>query len=461
MAGGKIIETAGGAIQSNVTEKFETYSGGGISMTAANQNQFRGNAGGVLLAKTKKLNKLEVTKITGPYDENNQLVTSMLKGKRYTFKAEFNRKATDSEVNQTVWVYAWENDMSNRHLFDPGSKKVVPGKSISIQTGYVPNDVNYKKVAVYAYVYKPTAKGVVVNVTTLYPMLIIQGKRRKGMNDNNTGIANDLKYKTYSENEAGFNQLQQEIAQERFIKINKENKGAFGSGFLKKSDADLNKEASNAAKTIVDNIREFCKKSDADLFKIFKEGTNQFTRLGNGDVLHAMVDKAQRNEGGEYSNANLTRTAAEYDKCKKFMDDVTKIIIGEIKKSRNNIQRFKINNPQTNNGIIFPILEKNKINRPLLDGNFNGLRIAVNDVWAYQVFIKGCTISGSQYKLDLEYIFWDHFGLDMPDIEKFGDGAPLGVSYDIFIAWFIVQHFRGYKPFITKIPIVKSYKGSF
>jgi Protein of unknown function (DUF3289) len=459
MAGGKIIETAGGTIQSNVTEKFETFSGGGISMTAANQNQFRGNRGGVLLAKTKKTNKLEVIKITGPYDENNQLVTEMIKGKRYSFKAEFNRKATDSEVNQTVWVYAWENNMNDRHLFDPSTKKILPGKSISIQTGYIPNNLNYKKVAVYAYVYQPTAKGVVVNVTSLYPMLIIQGKHRKGRNDPNTDIADDMRYSTYTENEAGYNKLEQEITQERLRKLRAGNTGLFGSGNFRKSDADLFNEADSGAKNIVKKVKEYCKKSNSELFKIFKDGTDQFTSSGNRDVLHSMVDKVMRNEGGEFYSVNLTKTASEFDKIKTFITEVNKIILNEIKKNKNNIKRLQITNPQTDNGIIYPLMKD--IKKPLLDDRSNGLKIAVNDVWAYQVFIKSCTISGNQYNLDLEYIFWDHFGLDMPDIEKFGDANGWGYNLDIFIAWFVLQHFKGFKPFITKIPIVKSYKGSF
>lgn len=42
---------------------------------------------------------------------------------------------------------------------------------------------------------------------------------------------------------------------------------------------------------------------------------------------------------------------------------------------------------------------------------------------------------------------FDHFGLDYPDIEKY--------DYDIFIAWFILQHFRGYKPYYNQNIIYK------
>ena len=53
--------------------------------------------------------------------------------------------------------------------------------------------------------------------------------------------------------------------------------------------------------------------------------------------------------------------------------------------------------------------------------------------------------------MGLEYIYYDHFGLDFPDIHKY--------DKDIFYAWFVLQHFRGYKPFITKLDIAGEIKG--
>jgi len=55
--------------------------------------------------------------------------------------------------------------------------------------------------------------------------------------------------------------------------------------------------------------------------------------------------------------------------------------------------------------------------------------------------------------MKLNYIYWDHFGLDFPDIQKF--------DKDIFYSWFVLQHFRGYKPLTTKIDIVGELKGAF
>ena len=69
-----------------------------------------------------------------------------------------------------------------------------------------------------------------------------------------------------------------------------------------------------------------------------------------------------------------------------------------------------------------------------------------------QVYITEYTVKGNFYNIKLEYIYWDHFGLDYPDIQKY--------NKDIFFAWFVLQHFKGYQPFITKIDI-GSLRGSF
>ena len=54
----------------------------------------------------------------------------------------------------------------------------------------------------------------------------------------------------------------------------------------------------------------------------------------------------------------------------------------------------------------------------------------------------------------------DHFGLDVADIESYGSASKIikknwkvaVLASDMargFCAWFILQHLRGYKPFIT------------
>ncbi|WP_426485420.1 DUF3289 family protein [Flavobacterium sp. 2] len=103
------------------------------------------------------------------------------------------------------------------------------------------------------------------------------------------------------------------------------------------------------------------------------------------------------------------------------------------------------------NGKLFQSLKDKNVKSPIFDDNTSGLRIAINDVWTYQIYITRYKVNGNHFEMGLEYINYDHFGLDFPDIHKY--------DQDIFYASFVLQHFKNYKPFITKIDIVGELKG--
>jgi hypothetical protein len=92
--------------------------------------------------------------------------------------------------------------------------------------------------------------------------------------------------------------------------------------------------------------------------------------------------------------------------------------------------------------------------------NALGLRITWNDTWAYEVFIKKYELKNSgEYILTYEVILYDHFGLDLPDIEKFYKYQLWGIG-DGFQSWFVLQHLWNYPPFITKMSFVEKMKGN-
>ena len=83
-----------------------------------------------------------------------------------------------------------------------------------------------------------------------------------------------------------------------------------------------------------------------------------------------------------------------------------------------------------------------------------GLGITVHQVWSSKAELKNYRIdsAGQHWMCTLKYTFYDHFGLDWEDIEKHGsDRIPLYHTGDQFKAWFILQHYRSAKPFITEI----------
>jgi hypothetical protein len=65
-------------------------------------------------------------------------------------------------------------------------------------------------------------------------------------------------------------------------------------------------------------------------------------------------------------------------------------------------------------------------------------------------------LKGNKYEGTYQVTLWDHFGLDIDDM-KIDKPAR---HFDGFTAWFLLQHFRGYKPFITKITLDRELKGA-
>lgn len=84
----------------------------------------------------------------------------------------------------------------------------------------------------------------------------------------------------------------------------------------------------------------------------------------------------------------------------------------------------------------------------------SGLGITVHQVWSvkaelYNFRLDGCT---GYWSGDLLYTFYDHFGLDWEDILKNGNRIiPQYHTGDFFKAWYILQHYRNAKPFITEM----------
>jgi len=92
-----------------------------------------------------------------------------------------------------------------------------------------------------------------------------------------------------------------------------------------------------------------------------------------------------------------------------------------------------------------------------------GLGIAVHQVWSVKAEVKNYTYYKSKryWKGELQYTFYDTYGLDWEDIVKHGnDHLPQYHTGNCFKAWYILQHYRNAKPFITEMRINRPISGS-
>jgi hypothetical protein len=91
---------------------------------------------------------------------------------------------------------------------------------------------------------------------------------------------------------------------------------------------------------------------------------------------------------------------------------------------------------------------------PTFNDNFSGLGITIDAINYTCVVLKKFTITPQgKYVASIQVQMYDTFGLDDEDVKNFGEqnifkkvGAKLG-----FIAWWVLQHVKGYKHLNTKI----------
>jgi hypothetical protein len=196
-----------------------------------------------------------------------------------------------------------------------------------------------------------------------------------------------------------------------------------------------------------------------------------------------MIDKFRRDNGGIYQNEILTNYIKEHASTKRYCDGLEGYIKRKLKDNGGDVSKLednevdwmqkdqsgKISIEMTNeyrekkgktfsltpqyNGISFFTIS----NEEKWKNTREGVAISVGDVWATEVIITEYELNECTKKYNGRYqvTLWDHFGLDAGDIDW---NKPAG-CFDGFMAWFILQHFRGYRPFITRMTFNKSFKG--
>ena len=170
--------------------------------------------------------------------------------------------------------------------------------------------------------------------------------------------------------------------------------------------------------------------------------------LSNSDlstVASEMATRFQQGIGGTYSNSILTQYVQAHATTQKYVDTMKKLTIDELILNGGNIERLL-------NDYDFQKQIQDNVRLPVFNniGNlFNGLQILINDVWGSTVSIKNYYSDGKTFNGTLCFTLFDHFGLDLEDIEKAAGSDPG------FRAWYVLQHYdklKGqFRPFITEM----------
>lgn len=201
------------------------------------------------------------------------------------------------------------------------------------------------------------------------------------------------------------------------------------------------------------DIRVFDNLSDDTLFWDFEQTSSLYFARGElQGNLSRLIAKFRRNEGGVYEDAVMTAAADANERTAEFCRAVERDIADRINTAAGRISRIE------DATIHFNRRARGYNNIAYNNDRTGGLTIATNDIWAHEVSLIEYKRQGERYTAKYEIILWDHFGLDLPDMEKLFNILPS--AGEAFVTWFILQHLRGYKPFLTKIRIERTFEGT-
>jgi RHS repeat-associated protein len=201
--------------------------------------------------------------------------------------------------------------------------------------------------------------------------------------------------------------------------------------------------------------------TDDQLFKAFHEmSSSLFTSKEMTPVLEEMINFFESNSGGDlgknlspdgkgyavFTNDRLNQEVQSSEEGLKFLGKIQE----EITK--------QINTGVHPDDVVlkdFGDEQRPKFNDFLEYTVRRGLTIAINDTQAFEVTLSELTINeDGTYTGIFNATIYDHFGLDEGDVTK--NLFPLFG----FRAWYRLQRERGYRPFVTKVNISRSFSGT-
>lgn len=179
--------------------------------------------------------------------------------------------------------------------------------------------------------------------------------------------------------------------------------------------------------------------SDETLFEVMTDMCTSLFAMGELETnILAMIAHFRGSSGTNYSNPILTEAARNHASTQRFITHITEEFRKKMTELNGDATQLTsdsltlIGNPHFNTKLDI----------------IGGLTIAVNDVWAYDVNVVSYDRAGDNYQAQIRLNLYDHFGLDLPDVQNSTYQKLAG-----FRAWYVLQHVRGYKPFMVDMPV--------
>lgn len=370
-----------------------------------------------------------------------------LPGKEITYKVtRFNIQPTEEDKKRIRWVVKVD---------DKKEKQSQQGMSLKLK---IKKEWVGKEILVMPYLQRPTesvsAKTKVEEIK--FPILIARSMRRAGITKDSGG--NDVTREDITN--LGF--LLPGDKEKLRTKLNDDyDKLGYKGGWL----YSYSEKKKSRVEYALNEIENYNKKTNAELFKIMINDLDDWAMGDLDDNLVKMVKffKVNKSSSNNYEDIRLTKAIAKHTSTKKFINQVAPLIGAAIQEAKGDIALLKVEDDKTQftnkdlkkDKTIIGIDGLQKLDSLKYSDKFSGLGISVNGIQAYNIYLVEFKRVGNNYKGKFKLEILDHFGLDGTDI--LGDNF---YDQEEFTCWYILQHLRNYKPFITKIEISYSFTGS-
>lgn len=393
--------------------------------------------------------ELLVKKLEGPFTEDgSKKVEELIMGNTFLYKVTEYNDGDGDKLTNTQWSVEFNNDGKLRQLKQSDAFE----KDGVICFKYTPEKT--ENIRIYAWC-NEASKDVSIDVPVVsFPFIIARSVRRAGKCYNTSG--EELTREDITCLDIAY---PQEIARLR---------QALEKGYdnLDREEYKNGDKDEYVAYTL-DFIEELNDKTDDELFEEFRD-LDLYAWGELDDNFHSMIDFFKLNSeiSARYEDVRLTNAIANHERTTGFIAGFGNLL-DRMLTNANSLSKLKVSDTKSQfirkeydetkggNPHILGIVGLQNLPSLAYSDKLSGLGISVNGTQAYDISLLSFTCEGNRYKGQFKLEIFDHFGLDATDIL-----ADRFRKNENFVSWYMLQHLRGYRPFITYIPLTYSFTGT-
>ena len=240
----------------------------------------------------------------------------------------------------------------------------------------------------------------------------------------------------------------------------KQNVSSIGDNMFEKNGQEIS--VSDRKNSLVDmTTTHFANKT---FEPIIKDMINHFMNETD-DNFYGMCDGYNL-----YSNSDLTEQVKSHSESEDYINKNKTALNRCLKNFNGSICNLKYNPSIRHDKDLrkshpfVAMADSMGIKLPVFDDMFKGFKICIDSLQGAKIEILSYNLVGNSYSGKMKITYYDHFGLDVADLNKDGFAGIVGYMNG-FKNWFILQHYNNLntnihpKPFVTVIEIEESFSG--